>query len=444
MQGCLEGSKQMGNNFHANNDWGTRWAQRCAKLLEVSRCCWRCHSPKMGTAAGAKYACDKNFICKGTVTFESVEGVKGWQRLYDIDYIVHINCAGCPLLEAGEEVEVTQYHEFKANRQTHEERKTQNLVVETRENWQNYNRNVFGTMGEYGFKIGKWETNPITGNREQVRQGAGWWIKREELKREGCEGIVTDDAHKIADWYHFIQMFEEDDTMEVLDSTAAAFMGDETLSPGAALLRYYPLPYVVSVTGGYLRSLIEQKKYTVKSLGANARGYRIPVKDIVPSHLFEKTKNKEGKDVYSYLAYAGLVYGETRVKVHFISDWERRWERNKKGEWVEKDNAKPISLLIKKDREQKTEKIYIPREIRERIFEVYALKDAPAMYEQVRDFVNMLGLKVDLDNAQMLMVKPNETFVASKREDEIEQLGFFTDTLVYNWCEVYPSDEEGI
>lgn len=431
----------MGNNFHANNDWGTRWAQHCVKWLEASKCCWRCHNPNVGTAAGMKYNGNKNYTCQGIVTFESVEGEKGWQRLFDIDYIVHINCAGCPLLEAGEETEITQYHEFKANRQTHESLKTQNLPVETRENWQNYNRNVFGTMGEYGFKIGKWETNPITGDREQVRQGAGWWIKREELKREGREGIVTDDTHKIADWYHFIQMFEDGDTIEVSDDTAAAFMEDETLSPGAALLRYYPLPYVVSVTGGYLRSLIEQKGYVWNEyLGGSAKGYRIPVKDIIPSHIFEKKQNKEGQEVYSYLANTGFVYGETRVKVHFISDWERRWERNKKGEWVEKDNAKPISLLIKKDREQKTEEVYVPREIRERIFEVYALKDAPAMYEQVRAFVNMLGLKVDFDNAQMLMAKPNETFAASKREDEIEQLGFFTDTLVYNWCEVYPPE----
>lgn len=431
----------MGNNFHANNEWGTKWAQHCVKWLKGSKCCWRCHSPNIGTAAGMKYNGNKNYTCQGIVTFESVEGVTGWQRLFDIDYVVHINCAGCPLLEAGEETEITQYHEFKANRQTHESLKTQNLPVETRENWQNYNRNVFGTMGEYGFKIGKWETNPITGDREQVRQGAGWWIKREELKREGREGIVTDDTHKIADWYHFIQMFEDGDTMEVSDDTAAAFKDDETLPSGAALLRYYPLPYVVSVTGGYLRSLIEQKGYVWNEyLGGSAKGYRIPVKDIIPSHIFKKTQNKEGQEVYSYLANTGLVYGEARVKVHFISDWERRWEKNKKGEWVEKDNAKPISLLIKKDREQKTEKVYVPREIRERIFEVYTLKDAPAMYEQVRAFVNMLGVKVDFDNAQMLMTKPNETFAASKREGEIEQLGFFTDTLVYNWCEVYPPE----
>lgn len=434
----------MGNNFEYNNDWGTAWAQHCVKWLEGSRCCWRCHSPNMGTAAGIKYNGNKNYICQGIVTFKSVEGEKSWQRLYDIDYIVHINCAGCPLLEAGEEIEVTQYHEFKANRQTHEERKTQNLAVETRENWQNYNGKKFGTVGDDGyFKPGRWETNPITGDREQIRQGAGWWIKREELKREGCEEIVTDDAHKIADWYHFIQMFEENDTMEVSDSTVAAFMEDETLSPGAALLRYYPLPYVVSVTGGYLRSLIEQKGYAWNEyLGGNVKGYKIPVSDIVPSQLFEKTQNKEGQEVYSYLANTGLVYGEARVKVHLISDFERRWERNKKGEWVEKENAKPVSPLKKKDREHKTEKIYIPREIRESIFEVYTLKDAPTMYEQIRDFVNKLGLKVDLDNAQMLMVKPNETFAASKRRGEIEQLGFFTDLLVYRWCEVYPPDKQ--
>lgn len=431
----------MGNNFEYNNDWGTAWAQHCVKWLEGSRCCWRCHSPNVGTA-GIDYTWSDNFICKGTVTFESVEGEKGWQSLFDVDYIVHINCAGCPLLEAGEEVEVTQYHEFKANRQTHEELKTQNLAIETRENWQNYNGNKFGTVGDNGyFKPGRWEINPITGDREQIRQGAGWWIKREELKREGREGIVTDDAHKIADWYHFIQMFEEDDTMEVSDNTAAAFMEDDTLPPGAALLRYYPLPYVVSVTGGYLRSLIEQKKYTVKSLGVNARGYRIPVSDIVPSQLFEKTRNEEGQKVYSYLANTGLIYGEARVKVHLISDFERRWERNTKGKWVEKGNAKPISPLKKKDREHKTEKVYVPREFRDSLFEVHTLNAAPAMYKQIKEFVDMLGLNVDLEGAQMMIVKPNETFAASQRGGEIEQLGFFTDMLVYRWSDIYPPDE---
>ena len=436
-------------SFEENETWGTKWANYCIKWLLKNKCCWRCRSGAANGSATQRYS--GQISCNAEIEFDTeITAAPGWYSLYDVDAVVRLNCAGCPLL-GDAPAEITQYHEFKANKVTHEGIKTQNLAVEVIENDTLYEIPRFGTLekkpnGKIQFTFDRWEENPLTHVDEQVIGGAGWWIKRDKVKRRGRDGtetIVTDDPLRHASWYHFIQMFDPTDVIEVSESAAKAFIEDDTVAADAALIRYYPLPYVVSVEGEYLDKLIKHngynangylghKKYENKTI--TRYGYLIPVGDVVPSNVFDVT-------TFSYVRKSGILYSGEMVKVNLLNDGERR----------ERDN-KPISWLVKKPLCNKPSKIYIPKEIIEKVLTYSPLP--PIMYDFFEWYIRIrkaeykekygieCPMNIDLDEARIAIVKADTASAfKSRKRGQVEILDFITDLVVNRWCYVYPPDE---
>lgn len=471
--------------FNENDAWGTAWAEWCIKWLKKYKCCWRCRSGADGGSAFVRYA--GQVQCNAKIEFDTVTtNTEAWHALYDIDAVVTLDCTGCPLLSTlddGMHAKVTQYHEFKANKQTHEGYRTQNLAIEVIENDTIYDANnpVYGTLSEKEkkFKPGVWQKNPIhiRGQvfEEQVIGGAGWWIKRDKVKRkdkDGNETIIEDDPLKHATWYHFIQMFGGS-VMNVSEELEKAFLEDDNISPDSALLRYYPFPYVVSVEGCYLENLIKKNRYNEHSYMGKKQtwdgkeikryGYLIPVGDIVPANAFVyKLKTKE----YSFVRKSGKNYSNEHVKVTILSDRERPDLRKH-----ERDHQ--IDTYIRKNPCHSPSRVYVPKEFIDRLFmclpstdkiktsteeritnyyetkrqiwnESRWGKDSPIEKEKVDRKVEQIVKQLGLDSAQMMILKPDwmkRSFMSNKR-GQIELLDFMVDLIVNRWWNVYPPDEQ--
>ena len=445
--------------FSENDAWGTAWAEWCIKWLSKYKCCWRCRS---GATDGTAYGRYKGQVqCNAKIEFDTVTtNTEAWHALYDIDAVVTLDCTGCPLLSTlddGMHAKVTQYHEFKANKETHGGTYvTQNLAIEVIENTSKYNENIFGTLSDMGgyvkFEEGVWKENPLFHVEEQVRGGAGWWTKRDKVKRkdkDGNETIIEDDPLKHATWYHFIQMFDHGDVMEVSEETKRAFLEDDSISPDSALLRYYPVPYVVSVEGCYLEELIEiNKNEYVKDcfLGflkdrygnrvkdkygkyIEKRGYKVPVGDVIPANVFDLTS-------YSFVRKSGRLYNSEHVKVNLLSDRERK----------EGDR----SLLVKKPLCNSPSKVYVPKEITDGLLVYSPLR--PSLLRTSFEFLCERGYipldlkNTSLDEARMVIVEAegmkNSFTSKPKKRGQIELLDFMADLIINRWCEVYPPDEQ--
>lgn len=438
--------------FNENDAWGTAWAEWCIKWLKKYKCCWRCRS---GATDGTAYGQYKGQVqCNAKIEFDTVTtNTEAWHALYDIDAVVTLDCTGCPLLSTlddGMHAKVTQYHEFKANKQTHEGYKTQNLAIEVIENDTKYDENnpIYGTLSEKEkkFKPGVWQKNPIhiRGQvfEEQVIGGAGWWIKRDKVKRkdkDGNETIIEDDPLKHATWYHFIQMFDHRDVMEVSEETKKAFLEDDSISPDSALLRYYPVPYVVSVEGCYLENLIKEngyyrddymgKKQMWDGTEVKRRGYLVPVGDVIPANVFDLTS-------YSFVRKSGRLYNSEHVKVNLLSDRERK----------EGDR----SLFVKKPLCNSPSKVYVPKEITDGLLVYSPLR--PSLLRTSFEFLCERGYipldlkNTNLDEARMVIVEAegmkNSFTSKPKKRGQIELLDFMVDLIVNRWCEVYPPDEQ--
>ena len=97
-------------------------------------------------------------------------------------------------------------------------------------------------------------TNPTAGEIRKIRKDTGWYNK-------------TMDGTK-ATLYHFYQPFtnilEKDVHATIIratDEEAKAWLEDERIPDGSILLTQFPLKYILSITGKWLKRLLTPIEY---------------------------------------------------------------------------------------------------------------------------------------------------------------------------------------
>lgn len=297
-----------GSDFNTSKAIGDEGARKVLPYLQQSGVCWRQLSTYGGTAFPRLV---NEQICPYTPAIVSVEEDKMYQTLYDIDWQVKFDCKDCPLLKDADP-NVTQSHEVKRCLGTHgkdeENESYQNFVVETvSSNWL-YNKNTW--------KKPYW--NPITNQWERIRNGVGWWKKRDEVQPSDKDGNPIGKPFKDnkADWYHFLLEFGSS-RIEATDEEKQAFYDACKKDKDALLLVRWPLDYCLSITGTHLERIISEGGYK-EQLG---KMYLIPVKDILYSYCYEKPdeekKDKQGNPIESKQSKKAIFYDRQNVKVNF-------------------------------------------------------------------------------------------------------------------------------
>lgn len=327
----------MSNSFNEDKKRGDDGAAKVQEFLKGNNnCCWRYKTSYRGSAAEHR---DCDIPCKQNRKhrYFSVEDSTGYQTLYDVDVLTMLDCEGCPCLDDWEPSKVPQYHEIKTNDKTHKKMEpTQNLYIEVINNTVLYEREGWSD----------WTKNPKTGNMERVRQGVGWFAKRDEIQRMNRNGepYTTTAKDRLADWYHFYQEFDNRDILTATPEEADRFRNDASIGDGAQLLKSWPIPYCISISGAYLDALIKSGRYTLSGFPYTVRnkttgeaydtwnkGYYIPVIDIVGGHLYFDTNPVNGEPVIKGIETANL-WNSQHVKVNFIG-----WKGIKHGDGDCKD-----------------------------------------------------------------------------------------------------------
>ena len=293
-----------GNDFNTSKEIGDEGAKKVLPFLQRSGVCWRQLSIYGGTVL-KRLAYEQ--ICPRLPEIVSVEEDEMYQNLYDIDWQVKLDCKGCSLLKDADP-NVTQSHEVKRCLGTHgkDEKKEsyQNFVVETVSNNRLYDKNAW--------KKACW--NPITHQWERIRDGVGWWKKRDEVQPSDKDGnpIGKPFKDKKADWYHFLLEFGSS-RIEATDEEKQAFYDACKKDKDALLLVRWPVDYCLSITGKHLERIISEGGYKEIDI-QKGKSYLIPVMDILKAYCYGKPDEEKPEWKQSKKA---IFYDRQNVKVNF-------------------------------------------------------------------------------------------------------------------------------
>ena len=244
----------MSKNFKHALQVGKIGEEIAQKILPNCSKCW--HRNVVQVVENGKVTHESSTFCTYNPKVIDVRDDKWYQQTDDVDFILECDC---PF--TGEHC--TSTHEVKTNIGTYASANpTQNIVIETVESVRNY---ATGQIREV--------TNEKNGETRQVRIGIGWYNKR-------IDGTK-------ATWYHFFQPFINPQSKEVhatiiraTDEENRAWLEDERVADGSGLITKFPLDYMLSITGNWLKHIIDEGHYKEVPFATN-RGYLIPIIDIV-------------------------------------------------------------------------------------------------------------------------------------------------------------------